>query len=279
MGLLSSFFKNSVDVAIKENENSSVKNDFSNFTLITQYIYERSGITDLDKRGLISNHLKEFAQEQNIFTTDDFLNTMKNNKEFYQNIMNIVTVNETYFFREIKELEWLVAYIKKSNTSMKILSIPCSSGEEVYSILLMLSEANVDINKIKIFGYDINSDAVERAREGLYSERSLHKLESHIKEKYFTKLSDNLYSISALLKSRAIFEQKNIFELTNEESIFDIVLSRNMFIYFDNEKRTEATDIIVHLLRDSGIYVKGHADHIKPHTNLQNINFGIYQKV
>jgi len=267
------------DENVAQNVQKKQESDFSNFELVTRYIYEKSGITDLDTRALVSKHLKQYAQENDCYTTASFLTKMQEDRSFYQEIINIVTVNETYFFREIKELEWLVSHIAQKGGSFSILSMPCSSGEEVYSILIMLSEANIDISTITLKGFDINSEAVARAKEGIYDERALHKLPLHVKEKYF-KLDDaGHYRILESLKSRASFSQNNIFELSSHHEHYDIVLSRNMFIYFDMQKRLHATEIIVNLLKHGGIYIKGHADHITEHKSLQSVAFGVYKRV
>ena len=253
--------------------------NFSRFKIVTDYIYEHSGITDLDKRALTASRLQQFAIEVNIFTTDDFLIAMKNDNKFYQSVINITTVNETFFLREVKELEWLVEFIKNSTKKLKILSIPSSSGEEIYSILLMMCREGIDINKVELSGYDINSDVIDKAIEGIYNEYSLHKLDKQLKESYFTKVDDNKYKISSELRKSVNFSQKNIFNIEDEKEKYDIVLSRNMFIYFDNEKRKIALDIILNILKMDGTFIKGHADHINNNPNLNMIKYGIYKKV
>lgn len=251
--------------------------DFSYFKKITDSIYEKSGIVDLDKRVLTGSRLQQFAISKNIYNTDEFLFAIKVDKVFYQEVLNIATVNETFFFREIKELYWLIEYIKKEDRRLKILSMPCSSGEEIYSILLLMSINNIDINQVEFIGYDINSDAIKKAIEGVYDMHSLHKLDEQIKLDYFIK-NENLFSINEKLKQNIEFKQQNIFDLKDSDDRFDIVLSRNMFIYFDEEKRKIALDIIVNLLKVKGIYIKGHADHIYKHPNLKNLEYGIYKK-
>ncbi|WP_321777829.1 CheR family methyltransferase [Sulfurimonas sp.] len=278
MGLFNWLSINNTNQNIHE-EVTPIVNDFSHFKQVTNYIYEKSGIADLDTRALSSSILQKFADEQNIHITAHFLQMMKSNDKFYQDVMNIVTVNETYFLREEKELKWLVSYIKRSSHNLKILSIPSSSGEEVYSILILLNEAGVDLKKIQITGYDINSSAIKKARNASYKKRPLHKLNANLKAKYFNIDENNSYKISPFIKNQANFKQNNIFDLHNEINKFDIVLSRNMFIYFDNEKRLEALNIIINLLKPDGIYIKGHADHIHPHKHLQSLKFGIYKKV
>lgn len=254
------------------------ESDFSSFKSITDFLYEKSGIVDLDKRALTASRLQQYALSQDIYTTQEFLSQMKINDEFLQEIINIATVNETFFMREVKELEWLVGYIKNSHVNLKILSIPSSSGEEIYSILLLMLINGIDLNRVSITGYDINSHAVQNAKQGEYDEYSLHKIDEAVRAKYFALNESNHYEIVSSIRSHVSFEQKNIFDLTNETKKYDIVLSRNMFIYFDDDKREKALDIISSLLKADGIYIKGHADHIKHHPDLEKIEYGVYKK-
>ena len=259
-------------------ESPIVRNpDFSNFKAVTDFIYEKSGIIDLDKRALTSSRLQKHALSQELYTTNEFIQAMNNDNKFLQEVLNIATVNETFFMREYNELEWLIQYIKKSNKNLKILSMPSSSGEEVYSILLLMLQNNLDLNRIEIQGYDINSDAVKNAQIGMYDEHSLHKIDVNLKNRYFDKNTSGTYEIMPMIKDATKFEQKNIFDLPNNLK-FDVILSRNMFIYFDSEKRDKALDIIVNALNPEGIYIKGHADYIKEHSELTNIEYGVYQK-
>ena len=131
--MLFDFFKNKDTIEKEEEkENIILQKNFKNFNLVTEYIYQKSGITDLEKRALVSSRLTDFAMKYQINTTDSFIEKMQIDNEFYQNVVNIVTVNETYFFREKEELDFLTQYITKEFRSINILSMPSSSGEEVY---------------------------------------------------------------------------------------------------------------------------------------------------
>jgi len=265
----------------KQEEKVTVENknpNFSNFTVVTEFLYIKSGIVDLDKRALTTSRLQQYAMTQNIYTTTDFMKELENSQNFYQEIINIATVNETFFFREIKELNWLIEYIESSSKHLKILSMPSSSGEEVYSILLLMLKRAIPLDKVSIVGYDINSHAVNHAQEARYEEHSLHKIEESLRNKYFRKNSDNSYSLSSEINTHAKFKQQNIFELENFGEKFDVILSRNMFIYFDAQKRVKAIDIIVNMLNIEGVFIKGHADQISDIKSLKNIQYGIYKK-
>lgn len=255
-----------------------IESDFSHFEEVTEYLYTRSGITDLGSRRVSISKLKSFSKEENIHTTEEFLSKLQRDSNFYQEVLNIVTVNETYFLREVKELEWLVSLVKESSRDFKILSLPCSSGEEVYSILILLSEQDIDLSRVEIVGYDLNSKMLEDAKKAHYSERSVSNLTPTQKQKYFMQNGDGTYEVVPQLKVRARFEQNNIFELQKKNE-FDILLSRNMFIYFDEAKRDKATDIIVNLLKEGGYFIKGHADTIYNHPKLEGVRYGVYRRV
>ena len=252
--------------------------NFSNFNKVTDFIYKKSGITDLDKRALTASRLQSYAKEEDVYTTDEFLDMMKIDEHFYQEVMNIATINESFFLRERKELDWLVSYIQESVKKLEILVLPCSTGEEVYSILLLLLEKKIPLDKINISGCDLNSQAVKSAINAEYDEHSLHNIDRLILDKYFVKNEKNLYDIIPIIKDKPSFYQENIFEINSSKKKYDIVLSRNMFIYFDDENRVKALNIIVELLHPDGVYIKGHADHIHKHDKLTNLAYGIYSK-
>ena len=275
-----SWLVNKNDIKIKEEQEIVLKKeiDFSSFEKITSFLYEKSGITDLHKRVLSSSLLQQYAIKEGICTTEELLEKLKTEKTFYQEVINIVTVNESFFMRELKELEWLVEYIKQSTTKLSILSIPSSTGEEVYSILMLMLENGIALNKISLYGYDISSQAVAKAKIGVYDEHSVHKLTPELREKYFIKDANAHYEILPMIKNSVVFEQKNIFELSSSQNRYDVILSRNMFIYFDDKKREEALHIITNMLKYDGIYIKGHADYIKNHLNLERISYRIHKK-
>jgi len=269
----------------KEEEVQSVERreeivvDFSSFERVTKYIYEKSGITDLDKRALTASRLQNYAKEQGVTTTDAFLKMMQQSDSFYQEVMNIATINESFFFREKRELDWLVGHIKESSERrVDILVLPCSTGEEVYSILILLLDAGISLDRVNIRGYDLNSQAILNAKKGEYDTHSLHNVTEQQRASYFRVNENNLYEIESRIKQKAAFYQRNIFELNARDEQYDIVLSRNMFIYFDAKHRAEALDIIISLLKPNGYYIKGHADSIVVDEKLVNVAYGIYSK-
>jgi len=271
------WFKKDNDVVEEIVETPKV--DFANFHKIAEFIYVQCGITDLEKRILSFSWLKKYALDNNIHSTDEFLYLLNQKGKIYQDAINIVTVNETYFFREKKELEYLVEFIENSSKKLKILSLPCSSGEEIYSILIMMFQKNIPLDKVTIIGYDIDLQMIEKAKRAIYNEYSLHNLSQDIRESYFTQTDNKTFQIKSFLQQQVEFKQQNIFEIDIKYEYYDVILSRNMMIYFDDIKRKEAIEIITKSLKRGGIFIKGHADLFNHSIMLQNLSFGIYKKI
>jgi len=170
------------------------------FKTITDLIHNEFGITDLDKRVLPFSRLKQYAKDKNIVSTEEFLKLFRQQGDFYKDILGIVTVNETYFFREKKELDYLVDVIQNAPSRLKVLSLPSSSGEEVYSILILMMEKNIPLDKIKIVGVDVDFSMVEKAKQGIYKQHSLHNLDESLKQNYFTKIDNTQWQVKSFLK-------------------------------------------------------------------------------
>ena len=250
----------------------------SDFSKIFTYLYNKLGISDLEKRPIVQDRLSIIAQKYKLEKSEIFLEKLQKDTIFHQEIVDAVTVNETFFLRETENLEWLVEYIAKREEVTKILSIPSSSGEEIYSILLLLHSKDPKLlSKVEITGIDINQNAINKAIEATYSQRSLHYVTQDMKMNYFIK-EENLYKVSSILKKQTTFKQKNIFELSAQEiGTFNIILSRNLFIYFDKVSRTKATNKLIELLAPNAILLLGHADILEDtHTKLSKIKNSIY---
>ena len=124
---------------------------------------------------------------------------------------------------------------------------------------MMMSE-QLKETKFNITGIDINSEAIAKAKKGIYSQRSLHKLSEELKNKYFDK-NDDMYRVKSYLFSNVKFLVVNIFEHSFLSiGKFDIIFSRNMLIYFDEEFRVATMKRFSQLIKDDGRLFLGHAD-------------------
>ncbi|PAF52421.1 CheR family methyltransferase [Helicobacter sp. 13S00477-4] len=232
-----------------------------------EVIKKTSGVDLKPKQDVIKKRLAYFAQAHYIKTFKLLSEKVLADPFIRQEALNLITVNETYFYRELPQLEVALDFIKTFNKPIRILSAPCSSGEEVYSIGMLISCAGMNLDKIKIVGIDINSEAIDRSLKGIYSERSLHRLDNALKDKFFDKI-DLGYAIKRHLLPESDFKRVNIFE---DEFLdmgsFDIVFSRNMMIYFNETYRLKTVERFYKVLNMDGRMYTGHAD-LVPQTRL-----------
>jgi chemotaxis protein methyltransferase CheR len=240
---------------------------------VLDIFYERTGICFIEKREIVIQKIENFYKNRGFNTLESFLVEMDKKGALWQELINFLTVNETYFFREEKQLNILVDQAKKRD-SFDILSLPCATGEEVYTIISMLEMAGLLPRLRRIIGVDINSEVIKSAKAGIYSPKSFHKTPEAVMERFFER-HGNGFLFKETYKNKAVFEVHNIFEPDiGALGKFDFILSRNMLIYFDKESRAKATNVLVKMLKDGGNLFLGHADIPAPSAHLVKESIG-----
>ena len=235
--------------------------EFNPFGLhdVLHYIKREIGVDLFSKNSVIETKLKLFCVRKEIYSFRKLFEALQHDTKLRQDLIDLVTVNETYFYREESQLNLAVEFALQI-PNVKILCAPCATGEEVYSLSMMLQEKKRDSYSFSITGIDINSEAIEKAQRGLFSERSLHKLEERLKEKYFLK-NERFYSAKKEYFTSISFRKVNIFEGDFLSlGSFDIIFSRNMLIYFDDAFRLKTIERFSSLLKPQGKLFLGHAD-------------------
>ena len=188
-----------------------------------------------------------------------------------QQLVNLMTVNETYFFREEYQFQCLVNSIlnevcerKKPGERIRIWSIPSSSGEEPYSIAIYLLEywpqlANFDV---EIVASDIDTAILEQARRGVYSRRSVQNMPAPLINRYFDLLPGGEYQISEDVRSAVEFSKVNLADPASVRGFrnYDVIFCRNLLIYFDDNSRRSAAETFFDALRPGGFICLGHSE-------------------
>lgn len=238
-----------------------VEEDYNNIDAISNFIYSETGITFHKQVAILKSKVISFCRYRNIESFDRLLREIKQDKELKQEIIDYLTTNETFFYREFKQIQELVQLVKKSNKKVDILCAPCATGEEVYSIAIALMESGVSSSNFKIVGIDINSQAIDKARDAIYGERNIRNLSTEILQKYF-QINNEKYILNQSVKSTVSFKILNIFDSTfSNIGRFDFVFCRNMLIYFDKQTKLKAKKILESLRKDDNYEVFfGHAD-------------------
>ncbi len=188
-----------------------------------------------------------------------------------EQLINAFTVNETYFYREHHQLSCLTSDLlaerlktKAPDEQIKIWSVPCSTGEEPYSIAIWLLEnwPLVDHHDIEIVGSDIDTDAVALARAGHYGKRALMRLPPHVVSKYFESTGAESWRIIDDLRESVHFTTANIMDPgeTRAHGPFDVIFCRNVLIYFDDTSRRTAAENLYENLLPGGFICLGHTE-------------------
>ncbi len=203
--------------------------------------------------------IERFAIKNGFNSFKELLAMFRSSTKIKTSLINALTVGETYFYRELDQIK-AIAELICSNRCSSILSAPCSSGEEVYSILLYLHENASIPPSLHITGIDINTDSLALAERGCYSQRSVSQLPDSIKESCFNRKESD-YCIDTLFKRYTSFAYQNIFDREfNLLGKFDAVFSRNMMIYFTDEQKRKALSQLRSVLKPGGVLFLGHAD-------------------
>ena len=253
------FFKKKKETTKKIIEN--VEEDFTNVEEVASYFYNETGITFEKQMGILKSKVTSFCRCRNINSFTQLLKDVEQRPSLKQEIIDYLTTNETYFYREFKQIKELVEIVKDISENVSILCAPSATGEEPYSIAIALLEAKVPTSKFKIVGIDINKEALEKSKIALYSARNVRNLSVEILQKYFVKENQH-YRLNDEVKNLVEFHLINIFDESFQKlGKFDFVFSRNMLIYFDNVTKEKAKTILENAKKNKNYKVFfGHAD-------------------
>jgi len=251
---------------------------------LCEFVYRKTGMMFAEeKRYYINRRLAErmAATESTSFPVY-FATLRADSDNEIEHLINSFTVNETYFYREDHQFRCLTSTLleviapkKKAGEPVRIWSVPCSTGEEPYSIAIWLLENwdKVDRYEIEIVGSDIDTTALRAAEKGNYGERSLIRLSKDLITRYFTKLDDGRYRILPELTSTIQFTRANIVDSaqTGVHQNFDVIFCRNILMYFDDTSRRLAAENLYESLRSGGFMCLGHTESMSRITSLFDV--------
>jgi len=245
------------------------------FRLISDLIYKNSGLKfEQDSKYLIQRRLSQRIQLLNLDSFQRYYYYLlydQNREAEMDNIFDLITTNETYFFREEKQLkafseEILPEIIQekqaKGEHRIRVWSAGCSTGEEPYSIAMILYEKpNLKGWDIDIFASDISSKALAKARKAVFTSNSFRNVNEDIINTYFIKEGDK-YKLKDHIRNMVTFGKLNIIDekklvLLGE---LDVIFCRNVLIYFDTEAKKKAVENFYSRLRKNGFLLLGHSE-------------------
>jgi chemotaxis protein methyltransferase CheR len=243
------------------------------FRLIRDLIRDYCGIYfDDDSRYLLEKRLSKRVKSHHFSSFRDYYRYLlydRNRDEELVMILDVLTVNETYFFREQSQLNTFSEEIlpelrdlNKDKKRLRIWSAGCSTGEEPYTIAMLILEKRIFYGwDIEILGSDINQRVLQVARSGIYRKNSFRTTEQHFINKYF-KEENSLFRISDGVKQYVNFSYLNFLNPIKVKlvGIIDVIFCRNVLIYFDQQSRKRAVEIFHERLVSGGYLLLGHAE-------------------
>jgi chemotaxis protein methyltransferase CheR len=255
------------------------------FSVFSKYLFEISGISlPKGKEYLFDTRLAPLLAEYKCFSFSELYYKARRDNTLEEKIIDAITTNETYFFRDIFPFELLQYKVlpdlidKRMSGPMPLGKIPlriwsagCSTGQEVYSITFIIDNLNLSENDYDIYvlGTDISNAAISKASYGAYSNFELSRgLQPDQIETYFTRINDNTLKIKDKYRWMVSFKTHNLFTKIPTLKKFDIILCRNVGIYFSPQDRKRLYRIIREQLADDGYLLIGSTESLTHDTDL-----------
>lgn len=242
-----------------------------------KFIYEKTGIYFQDnKKYLLESRLLKRVLHLKLSSYDEYFKLLTNglyNKAELRYFYDTITINETFFFRNTGQLDAMVQKIipeiilnnqKNAKQKIRIWSAACSSGEEAYSVAIMLNEfirpkfPNITF---EIIGTDINQTVLDNAVRGIYGDYAIRNIPIQYLKKYFKQI-DGLYEFNIDLKSIVTFKNANLFDSNDMMFMnnFDLIFCANVLIYFDTTSKIKVVNQLYKSLNRGGYLFIGFSE-------------------
>ena len=253
------------------------------FNSFRALIFKKTGINMRDgKQILISNRLRRRLAALGLSTYEEYYSLLTSGRAGegeLHNFIDAVSTNETYFYREVNHFHALQKVILpellRRRRPVRIWSAGCSTGEEAYTLRMVVEEALAEASRdlphpapeVSIIGTDISTAAISRARDGVYGDRSLRLVPKDMLEKYFTPAEGCGRRIRPEIRARVDFRVHNLFDDPPPFLEIDVIVCRNVMIYFNKATQVKLVDeIFARALDPDGYLFIGHSESLSGFT-------------
>lgn len=236
------------------------------YEVFKKHIFDLTNI-DLNcyKERQMKRRIDALIVKHKISSYETYVSQLKKDREMFDEFVNYLTINVSEFYRnpeqwELLEKDILPFLFENHGKQLKIWSAACSTGDEPYSLVMLLSKI-MPLSNIKVIATDIDSQVLEKARLGLYNEKSLKTLPLELQSKYFTKINDRTYQISDKIKSRVEFKKHNLLKDDYPQGCH-LIVCRNVLIYFTEEAKNDIYRKFAKSMKKDGILFVGSTEQI-----------------
>ncbi|MFS0822951.1 CheR family methyltransferase [Bacillus sp. 1P02SD] len=235
-----------------------------NYMLFAEQVKRKTGIDlRLYKEAQMVRRLTSLYEKRGFSSFQEYFKGIDKDNELLHEFLDRMTINVSEFYRNAKRWEVLESKILpkllQQNRKLKVWSAACSAGEEPYTLAMMLSKF-LPLHQISILATDIDENILARARMGVYPERSLQEVPTEMKKRYFTQ-DGTFYKIHSDLKKAVNFKKHNLLS-DSFETNFDLIVCRNVLIYFTEEAKDMLYQKFSGALKRDGILFVGSTEQI-----------------
>lgn len=234
------------------------------YEIFKDKVYRKTGINLNSYKERQMKRRIESLIGRNTFTSyDSYFNAICQDKKLLDEFINYLTINVSEFYRNPQQWEILentiVPYLLKNKSKLKVWSSACSTGEEPYSLVMLLSKF-FPLREISVLATDIDQGAISKAKQGIYSAKSLENLPKEFIQSFFTRYND-AYQINDNVKNQVTFKQFNLLEDEYPKQC-DLILCRNVMIYFTEEAKNDMYKKFHDSLSNEGVLFVGSTEQI-----------------
>ncbi len=216
----------------------------------------------LYKEAQMKRRLTSLYEKKGYGDFREFALALEKNEALLQETLDRMTINVSEFYRNYKRwevLEKTILPLLKPAKTLKVWSAACSTGEEPYTLSMILSRQK-GLSDYQIIATDIDDKVLAKAKEGVYQERSLQEVPKEIKELYFTQ-DGNRFAVKDEIKKNIRFQKHNLLADAYEKD-FDIIVCRNVLIYFTEEAKEKIYHKFSGSLKNNGVLFVGSTEQI-----------------
>ncbi|WP_027330838.1 CheR family methyltransferase [Marinimicrobium agarilyticum] len=251
--------------------------DQAEFDHFRQFLQEACGIALGDnKQYLVSNRIRRLLEEYKLSSFSDLVRALKQNtnRRLKEQVIDVMTTNETFWFRDTYPFEYLRNQLlpqwmqaeHRAAGPIRIWSAACSSGQEPYSISMMVEEFRRQrmgalARPVQVVATDLSSIVLDQARRGEYDRLSVVRgLSSERQERYFDSPAENVWRVKPIIRDRIEFKAWNLLDSYAGLGKFDVVFCRNVLIYFNAELKQRILEKIHGALKPGGLLFLGSSE-------------------
>ncbi len=242
--------------------------DKESYDRIRHIVYDKSGIVlKDDKATLVTARLGNRMRALGLPDFRAYLHHLESDKTGHEltTLLDAISTNVTYFFREPEHFEFIkrtfATWVKNKQRRIRMWSAACSSGDEPYSLVMALADQLNSSIDFRVLATDISTKILQAAMQGVYAGATMDNVPAALKSRYMTQLPGGQYEVKAEIKEKILFRHLNLMEIPYPlTGPLDMILCRNVMIYFDPSTRQRLINEFHRLLKPGGHLIISHSE-------------------